>query len=81
MLKKMLPMLAMLVTGFMTKQRAAEAQPSSAGGGLGGLLGSLFGRKSNATANASPGLASMLDLDGDGNSLDDILDLVGKVMR
>ena len=38
LLKKMLPMLAMLVAGYMAKQRGADdtAQPSQAAGGLGG---------------------------------------------
>lgn len=89
LLKKMLPMLAMLVTGYLTKQRGAEAaaQPFQAGGGLGGMLGGmlgglfggLFGGKS--AGSASSGLASMLDMNGDGNSLDDILRIVGKTMR
>lgn len=88
LLKKMLPMLAMLVAGYMAKQRdvGAAAQPSTAGGGLGGLLGSLFGgRKASEsrakTGAAELGLASMLDLNGDGNPLDDILRMVGKVIR
>ncbi len=81
LLKKMLPMLAMAVTGYMAKQQGAEAaaQPSPRGGGLGALLGSLFGGKT--AGSATSGLASMLDLDGDGNSLDDILRMVGKVIR
>ena len=68
-LKKMLPLLAMLVAGSLAKQRGADAeaqpssaQPPSAGGWLGGL-------------------ASMLDLDGDGNPLDDVLRMIGRVMR
>ncbi|MDO9604333.1 MAG: DUF937 domain-containing protein [Hydrogenophaga sp.] len=80
LLKKMLPMLAMLVTGYLAKQRAADdgtAQISPGEGGLGGLLGGLLG----AQGNAAPGLASMLDLNGDGNPLDDILRMAGKVMR
>jgi hypothetical protein len=93
LLKKMLPMLAMLVAGYMAKQpdagteaRPTSAQPSSAGGGLGGLLGSLLGGQvagsSGATPGAAtPGLASMLDLDGDGNPLDDILRMVGRAIR
>ena len=78
-LKKMLPMLAMLVAGFMAKQRSAGAgaQAASGGGGLGGLLGGLLGGQSGSGA----GLASMLDMDGDGNPLDDILRLVGKGQR
>lgn len=89
LLKKMLPMLAMLVAGFMAKQQGAgaAAQPSAAGGGLGGLLGSLLGGGQTAGAgNARPGasaqgLASMLDLNGDGNPLDDILQMIGKSTR
>ncbi len=78
MLKKMLPMLAMLVTGYMAKQ-GGGARPAAGGGGLGGLLGSLFGGRSSR--NTTSGLGSLLDLDGDGNSLDDILDMVSKGMR
>ncbi len=82
LLKKMLPMLAMMVAGYMSKQQGA-GQPSQQGGGLGGLgglLGGLLGGRSGASAGA-PGLASMLDMDGDGNPLDDILQMVGKNMR
>ena len=51
LLKKMLPMLAMLVAGYMARQRTPDAPATGRRGGLGGLL----------------------DLDGDGNPLDDIL--------
>jgi hypothetical protein len=83
LLKKMLPMVAMLVTGYMAKHGGAAAapQPSSAGGGLGGLLGGLLGGQSAGGATsggAASGLASMLDMDGDGNFLDDILGMVGR---
>ena len=86
LLKKMLPMLAMLVAGFMSKQQGTAAQPSQTGGGLGGLLGSLLGGQpagadSATPGAAAPGLASMLDLNGDGNPLDDILRMAGKAMR
>jgi len=89
LLKKMLPMLAMLVTGYMAKQAgggAASAQqdPSAGGlGGLGGLLGGLLSGGGGASqgAPASGGLASMLDLNGDGNPLDDIMGMIGKVTR
>lgn len=80
LLKKMLPMLAMLITGYMAKQRdagAAAQELSQEGGGLGGLLGGLLGGK----GAAAPGLASMLDLNGDGNPLDDIMRMIGKAMR
>lgn len=82
LLKKMLPILAMLVTGYMAKQRGAAAagQPAGAGGGLGGLLGGLLGggqAGASAPGATGGGLASMLDLNGDGNPLDDILRMAG----
>ncbi len=85
LLKKMLPMLAMMVTGFMAKGGAGGApqQPSS-GGGLGGLIGGLVkglaGGGRQSAGSASSGLASMLDMDGDGNPLDDILQMAGKAL-
>lgn len=92
LLKKMLPMLAMLVTGYMARQTGAGAAAARQlpaeggglpGGGLGGLLGGLFGggEGGGQSASGSGGLASMLDLNGDGNPLDDIMGMVGKVMR
>jgi hypothetical protein len=86
LLQKMLPMLAMLVAGYMAKQEgAAPAQPTAPGGGLGGLLGGLLGGQPAAAGGRAPGasggLASMLDVNGDGNPLDDILRMAGKMMR
>lgn len=76
-LKKMLPMLAMLVGGFLAKQQGAGTSTGSErAGGLGGLLGGLAGRVAGTS-----GLASMLDLDGDGNPLDDILRMMGQGKR
>ena len=65
-LKKMLPMLAMLVAGYMARQQGGG------GGGLGGVLGGMLG---GTARGGGGGLASMLDLDGDGNPLDDILNM------
>ena len=84
LLKKMLPMLAMLVTGYMAKQSGAgaAAQVSQEGGGLGGLLGGLLGgHGAQPAGGGASGLASMLDLNGDGNPLDDIMQMAGKAMR
>jgi len=83
LLKKMLPMLAMVVTGLMARQGgAAAAAPAPQAGGLGGLLGGLLGGAGGAAPGAgSGGLASMLDLNGDGNPLDDILRMAGKALR
>ncbi|MBX3635308.1 MAG: DUF937 domain-containing protein [Rubrivivax sp.] len=107
LLKKMLPLLAMVVTGLMAKQGgAAQAAPAGggglgdllggvlgggggagsggAGGGLGDLLGGLLGgqgTRGGPAGGGGGGLASMLDLDGNGNPLDDILRMAGKAMR
>src|SRR5690606_36576441 len=72
LLKRMLPKVAMLAAGYLSRQRGAAAtqggQPGQ-GGGLGGMLGQMFGGK--AGAQSGGGLLSILDLDGDGNPLDD----------
>jgi hypothetical protein len=96
LLKKMLPILAMLVAGYMAKQQGggvpgggyAPRPTPSGGGGLGDLLGSVLGggrASASAGRGAAPGagggLASMLDLDGDGNALDDILEMATRAMR
>lgn len=82
LLKKMLPMLAMLVSGYMAKQGSASATPQARPSGLGGVLGGLLGQSSSSAAGAgAPGLASMLDLNRDGNPLDDILGMASKLMR
>ena len=81
LLKKMLPMLAMLVAGYMAKQGgAAAAAPASGGGVLGSLLGGLLGGGRSAPAGGG-GLASLLDLNKDGNPLDDILGMASKLRR
>jgi hypothetical protein len=79
LLKKMLPMLAMLVAGFMAKQGGAASSASA--GGLGGMLGGLLGGGQPAGQPGAGGLASMLDLDRDGNPLDDIIGMAGKFLR
>jgi len=75
LLRKMLPMLAMLVGGLISKQGGASAAPQGgAAGGLAGMLGGLLGGGGSAApGRGAGGLASMLDLDGNGNPLDDIL--------
>jgi hypothetical protein len=97
LLKHMLPLLAMLVAGYMAKQGGGEqggglggligsvlgGGQSSGGGGLGGMLGSVLGGgQQAATATGGlGGLGSLLDMDGDGNPLDDIIGMAGKMAR
>jgi hypothetical protein len=79
LLKKMLPILAMLVAGYMAKQAGgAGSDGAEQGGGLGGLLG---GGNQSAGSGGLGGLGSLLDMDGDGNPLDDIIGMAGKMMR
>ncbi|MFZ5785495.1 MAG: DUF937 domain-containing protein [Acidobacteriota bacterium] len=83
LLKKMLPMLAMAVTGLMARQQSGGAthQVAPADGGLGSLLGGLLGGQAGGARPAGGGgLASMLDLDGDGNPLDDIIGMASKAI-
>ena len=99
LLKKMLPILAMLVAGYMAKQSGGEGAGGglggilgsvlgggqAGGGGLGGMLGNVLGGALGGGQQAAPaagglgGLASMLDMDGDGNPLDDIMGMAGKL--
>ena len=81
LLKKMLPILAMLVGGFMAKRGGGEATADSGAGGLGGLLGSVLGGGQRSGGGALGGLGSLLDANGDGNALDDILRMAGKAVR
>jgi hypothetical protein len=80
-LKKMLPLLAMAVAGYLSSQRGAPSQASAEtqSGGLGSILGQVLGGGQNV--GGLGGLASMLDLDGDGNPLDDIIGMAGKLRR
>jgi hypothetical protein len=81
LLKKMLPMLAMMVAGYMAKQHSGASAGNGGGGGLGGLLGGLLGGQRGGGGGAMGGLAGMLDQDGNGNPLDDILRQVGRFSR
>ncbi len=80
LLRKMLPMVAMLVTGFMAKTASNDTSTAEApaAGGLGGLLGGILGGKGASSGGGMGGLMAMLDADGDGNPLDDIMRKMGK---
>jgi hypothetical protein len=93
LLKKMLPLIAMAVAGYMANHAGgAQAAPAqeSGGGGLGGMLGNVLGGiMGGGQQQAAPqsgggmlgGLGSMLDMDGDGNPLDDIIGMASKFAR
>ena len=104
-LKKMLPLLAMLVAGYMSRQHSSAsstggAASTSTEGGLGGILGGILGSvlggsggasapaatdasapaPASATASEGP-LASIIDMNHDGNALDDIMRMAGKLLH
>jgi hypothetical protein len=90
LLKKLLPVVAMAAAGFMAKQASAApaAGAAPAQGGLGGLVGQVLGAVSGgnagrgaAAAGGLAGIAAMLDMDGDGNPLNDIMRMVGGANR
>ncbi len=86
-LKQMLPMLAMMVAGYMAKQGGQGGDSGGLSGGLGGMLGNVLGGAMGGGAAPSAGgmggglggLGKMLDMDGDGNPLDDIMGMVNKM--
>lgn len=98
-LKKMLPMVAMMAMGSLSKQTrggqggglggmlAGAAMQQLAGGGMqgapaqgiGGLLGGLLGGGAQQQQAHSQGLGllgGLLDADGDGNAMDDVLGML-----
>jgi hypothetical protein len=64
------------VLGGFKKQ--ARAQPTGLDG-LAGMLGGLLG--GGGQQRGAPNLGSLLDLNRDGNPLDDILGMAGKLLR
>lgn len=89
-LKSVLPMVASMAMASLSKQTKkpdmagalagmlSGQQPQPAQGGIGGLLGGLLGGQSKAQAQtgAMGMLGGLLDADGDGNAVDDILQMV-----
>jgi hypothetical protein len=81
-LKQMLPLLAMLVGGYLSS-RAGGSQQQGGGGILGSILGSVLGggQQSAPAGGGLGGLGSLIDMNGDGNPLDDIIGMAGKLAR
>jgi len=83
LLKKMLPIMAMLVGGYLSSRAGPAAtqaaNPAPGGGVLGNILGSVLGGGSAKGGSGLGGIGAMLDLNGDGNPLDDIIGMAGKL--
>ena len=75
-LKKMLPMLAMLVAGYMAKKGSAGAAKFSSDAGLGrGTMGGMPGAQQDDEAE---GLGGLLGMGGSRNPLDEIMGRLGR---
>ncbi len=80
LLRQMLPILAMLVGGYLSSRGGAAAgQPSGGGGIFGNILGGMLGGGQPQGGAGLGGIGAMLDLDGDGNPLDDIIGMAGRL--
>lgn len=82
-LKQMLPLLAMLVGGYLSSRGGGQGQQQGGGGMLGSILGAVLGGGQQAApaSGGLGGLGSLIDLNGDGNPLDDIIGMAGKLAR
>ena len=89
LLKKMLPLIAMAVAGYMANHASGgqEAPVLESGSGLGGMLGNVLGGlmgggpQAAAPAPGLGGLGGLLDMDRDGNPLNDIIGMASKFAR
>lgn len=86
-LQKMLPIVAMLAAGYLSRSGGGQAGglggQSGGLGGLGGILKGILGGGRQTQAQAPGGLGglgSMLDMNGDGNPLDDIIGMAGGML-
>jgi hypothetical protein len=86
LLKQMLPLIAMAVAGYMANHaQGGQAAPPGQSGGLGGMLGSVIGgmmgsgQQASAPATGLGGLGGLLDMDRDGNPLNDIIGMAGRL--
>ncbi len=92
-LKKMLPLIAGLVMGSLKRQGSNSGLLDQLLGGLtgggrsapssgGGLLGKIFGGGRRKKASSSPldALTGLLDADGEGSAIDDILGMAKKIL-
>lgn len=79
-LKKMLPLLAMLVAGYMAKKRESAEPRVPPGGGVAALLGGPLDGSAPESADSEE-LAAMLGWGAQDNPLDDILRSAGGAPR
>lgn len=85
LLKQMLPLLTMLVGGYFSARAGGSGAQGSGGlDDIGSILSADSGSGDDAMSRGGGvlgGLGSLLDMDGDGNALDDILNMAGKLIK
>jgi hypothetical protein len=90
LMKQLLPVLASMVMGSLTRQaNSSQARDvlggSQSGNVLEGVLKGVLGGDSQPAGNQQGGVmdifGSLLDQDQDGSAMDDILDMAGKFLR
>lgn len=85
-IKQMLPVVAAMAAGALAKGASAVPTGQAGGGLLGSVLGMVAGaaggqQAGSAQAGGVGGLAKMLDMDGDGNPLNDVMGMLGKLTQ
>ena len=77
--------LAMLVGGYLSSRGGAQDGAQGGGGMLGSILGAVLGGGQQAAPASGGGLlgglGSLIDMNHDGNPLDDIIGMAGKLAR
>jgi hypothetical protein len=79
LLRQMLPMVAMAAAGFMAKQATAAPADGAAPAGGGGILGQVVSALTGGGRQQAGGMGNLmqlLDMDGDGNPLNDVMRLM-----
>lgn len=74
---QLLAMLAPIVMGYLGKKKNEQGLDA---GGLTGLLGSLVGGAAESNQREMSTIEKLLDQDGDGNAMDDVMDLGSKLL-
>lgn len=74
---QVLAMLAPIVMGYLGKEKNAQGLDA---GGLTGLLGGLVGGATQSNQREMSTIEKLLDQDGDGNAMDDVMDLGSKFL-
>lgn len=74
---QLLAMVAPIVMGYLGKEKNSQGLDA---GGLTGLLGGLVGGAAQTNQREMSTIEKLLDQDGDGNAMDDVMDIGSKLL-